>query len=224
MARNTCRKESLMHARITTVTGATNIDSGLAVLRDRVVPQMQQQKGFRGLSAAGDRAAGVVTVLSLWDSQVDLEASESAASNARRDAVRLMGGQVSVERYEQNVWDVGDTRPETGAKLHIRNIKVDPNRIDDNLDFFRQTVVPDMKTRPGFLAVRHLIDRNTGEGRVGSLWIDEASLAASLAQSEHRRAAAKDRGVEFGEDQVLELLYSTLVEGQLQTSPTRSST
>jgi hypothetical protein len=213
-----------MHAHITTVTGATDIDSGLALLRDQVVPQMQQQKGFRGLSASGDRTAGVVTVLSLWESPVDLEASESATCNARSDAVRLMGGQISVERYEQNVWEVGDTRPGPGAKLHIRNIKVDPNCIDGNLEFFCQTVAPDMKARPGFLAVRHLIDRNTGEGRVGSLWIDEGSLAASLARSEQRRAAAKSRGVEFGEDQVLELLYNTPVEEQPQTSSTRSST
>jgi heme-degrading monooxygenase HmoA len=171
---------------------------------------MQLQKGFRGLSAAGDRAEGVVTVLSLWDSQADLEASESAASNARGDAVRLMGSPVSVEHYEQSVWEVGDTRPGPGAKLHIRHVKIDPDRIDDNLDFFRQRVVPDMKARPGFLAVRHLIDRHTGEGRVGSLWTDEASLAASVTQSEPRRAAAKDRGVEFGEDRVLEVLYNTM--------------
>jgi heme-degrading monooxygenase HmoA len=199
-----------MHARITSVAGASDIDRGLALLRDQVVPHLQQQKGFRGLSAAGERAAGVVTVLSLWDSQADLDASESAPNAARGDAFRLMGGPVSVEHYEQSVWEVGDSRPGPGAKLHIRHVKIDPNRIDDNLDFFRQTVVPDMKARPGFLAVRHLIDRNTGEARVGSVWTDEASLAASLTQSEPRRAAAKDRGVEFGEDQVLEVLYNTM--------------
>jgi heme-degrading monooxygenase HmoA len=198
-----------MYVRITTVTGASDIDGGLAFLRDQVVPQMQQQKGFRSLSAAGDRAAGVVTVLSLWDSQADLEASESAANKARDDAARLMGGgEVSVERYEQTVWEVGDTRPGPGAKLHIRHIKIDPERIDDNLEFFRQTVVPDMKARPGFLAVRQLIDRSTGEGRVGSVWADQDSLAASLAQSEQRRAKAKDRGVEFGQDRVLEVLLN----------------
>jgi hypothetical protein len=59
------------------------------------------------------------------------------------------------------------------------------------------------------VAVRHLIHRNTGEGRVGSLWTDEASLNASLAKSAQRRAAAKDRGVQFGEDRVLEVLYTT---------------
>ncbi len=192
------------------MAGASDIDGGLALLRDQIVPQMQQQRGFRGLSAAGDRAAGVVTVLSVWDSQADLQASESAADKARGDTLRLMGGEVSVERYEQTVWEVGDTRPGPGARLHIRNIRLDPNRIDDNLDFFRQTVVPDMKTRPGFLAVRHLIDRTTGEGRVGSIWADQDSLAASLTQSEQRRAAAADRGVEFGEDRALEVLFSAM--------------
>jgi quinol monooxygenase YgiN len=199
-----------MHARITTVTGASNIDGGLAVLRDQVLPQMRQQTGFRGLSASGDRAAGVVTVLSVWDSEADLEASESAADKARGDAVRIMGGEVSVERYEQTVWTVGDTRPGPGAKLHIRHVKIDPARIEENLEFFRRTVVPEMKARPGFLAVRHLIDRSTGQARVGSVWADEDSLSASLAQSGQRRALAKDRGVEFGEDRVLEVLFTAM--------------
>ena len=199
-----------MHVRITTVTGASNIDGGLAALRDQALPQMRQQHGFRGLSAAGDRAAGVVTVLSVWDSEADLEASESAADKARGDAVRIMGGEVSVERYEQTVWTAGDTRPGPGAKLHIRHVKMDPARIEENLEFFRQTVVPEMKARPGFLAVRQLIDRSTGEARVGSVWADENSLSASLAQSEQRRALAKDRGVEFGKDRMLEVLFTAM--------------
>jgi heme-degrading monooxygenase HmoA len=199
-----------MHVRITTVTGASNIDGGVALLRDQVLPQMQQQTGFRGLSASGDRAAGVVTVLSVWDSEADLEAIESAADKVRGDAVRIMGGEVSVDRYEQTVWTVGDTRPGPGAKLHIRHVKVDPARIEENLEFFRRTVVPEMKARPGFLAVRHLIDRRTGQARVGSVWADEDSLSASLAQSEQRRALAKDRGVEFGEDRVLEVLFTAM--------------
>ena len=199
-----------MHVRITTVTGASDIDGGLALLRDRVVPQMGEQKGFCGLSAAGDRAAGVVTVLAMWDTPADLEASESAADKARGDVVRVMGGRASVERYEQTLWDVADSRPGPGAKLHIRRIKIDPGRIDDNLEFFRRTVLPDMKARAGFLAVRHLIDRGTGEGRVGSVWADDQSLSASLAQSEQRRAMAKDRGVEFGGGRVLEVFFNTM--------------
>jgi hypothetical protein len=91
---------------------------------------------------------------------------------------------------------VGEARPGPGTKLHIRHVKLDPARVHENVEFFRQTVLPQMQARPGFLAVRHLIDRSTGQGRVGSVWADEASLSASLAESEQRREMARDRGVD----------------------------
>lgn len=199
-----------MHVRINTVTGASRIDEGVQFLRDEVVPQLQQQKGFRGLSASGDRTAGVVIVLSVWDTEEDLEASESAAEKARGSAVNVMGGKVSVERYEQTVWEIGDTRPGPGTRLHIRHTKLDPARIDANLAFFRETVVPDMKATPGFLGVRQLINRETGEGRVGTLWADDTSLDASLARGEERRAMAAERGVQFGEEHRFEVLFAAM--------------
>jgi heme-degrading monooxygenase HmoA len=199
-----------MYVRITNVMGASDIDGGLALLRDQVLPQLQQQKGFQGFSVSGDRSAGVVTVLSVWDTEADLDASESTAEKARSDAVRVTGGQLGVERYEQNIWEVGDIPPGPGAKLHIRPIKMDPARIDDNLEFFRQNILPQIKGTPGFLGVRHLINRSTGEGRVGTLWADDDSLAASQANLEQFRAGAAGRGVEFGEDRVLEILLTSM--------------
>lgn len=199
-----------MHVRISTVTGASDIDGGIEFLRREVVPQLQQQKGFAGLSASGDRSAGLAVVLSVWETEADLDASESAADKARGGAVNVMGGQVSVERFEQTVWETGDTQPGSGARLHIRHTRMDPARIDANLEFFRQTVVPEMKATPGFLGVRHLINRATGEGRVGTLWADDDALAASLARGEERRATAAERGVEFGEEHRLEVLFAAM--------------
>ena len=198
-----------MHVRISTITGASDIDGGIAFLRDQVVPQLQQQKGFRGLNASGDRAAGLVTVLTSWDSEADLDASESAADKARSDAVRVIGGEVSVDRYEQLVWERGDTPPGPGARLHIRQISMDPSRIDENVEFFRQAVLPEMKATPGFLGCRNLINRATGTGRVGTVWADEEALRGALANADQRRARAVDRGIEFGDDQVLEVLFAS---------------
>ena len=199
-----------MHVRISTVTGASDIEGGIAFLRDQVVPQLREQKGFRGLSASGDRANGVVSVLSVWDSEADLDASESAADKARSDAVRLMGGDVTVERYEQTHWETAGSPPAAGAKLHIRSIKVDPATIDENLAFFRDTVVPQIKSTPGFLGLRQLMNRSTGEGRVGTLWADEEALRGALAASEQRRAQAAERGVQFLDDRVLEILFAAM--------------
>ena len=199
-----------MHARITTVTGASDLDGGFALLLDEGLPQLRAQRGFCGLRAAADRDAGVATVLSLWESEADLDASESSAAKTRAEVIRAMGGDSKIERYEQIVWIVCDSQPGLGSKLHLRRFTIDSTRVVEKLEFFRQTVLPEITARPGFMALSQLINRATGEGRVGSVWADEDSLRASLAQSEARRAAAGPRGIEFGEDRVLDVVFNAI--------------
>ena len=49
-----------------------------------------------------------------------------------------------------------------------------------------------------------------GEGRVGTLWADEEAFRIALARSEQRRAAASARGVEFGEDEIFKILFTSM--------------
>ncbi|HEX4864758.1 MAG TPA: hypothetical protein VFV02_11830 [Acidimicrobiales bacterium] len=191
------------------MTGATNIDAGLDFVKTEALPRLRQQKGYRGLSASGDRSSGTLNVLTQWDSEADMDASESAIEKVRQDAVDQTGGQMTVERYEQLVFEV-KTPPTPGAKLHIREIKMDPSKIDENLEFFKQVIVPELKNSPGFLALRNLMNRATGEGRVGTTWADDASLQAQLAQTEQRRSRAAERGVTFGQDRIAEVLFTAL--------------
>jgi heme-degrading monooxygenase HmoA len=199
-----------MHVRVTQITGATDIESGVAVLRDQVVPELQQQKGYRGLSASGDHSNGRLTVLSVWETAADLEASESTADKVRDDAMKVIGGEARVERYEQTVWETGAPPPSPGARLHIRHISMDPALIEENLAYFRDTVLPQMKATPGFLGVRQLIDRTTGEGRVGTIWAGDEALEESLRRAEGRRADAAQRGIRFGEQEVAEIFFSSM--------------
>lgn len=198
-----------MHVRITVVTGATNFDAGLDFVKTDAIPALRQQKGYRGLSASGDRASGTLNILTQWDTEADMDASESGIEKVRRDAVDKTGGTMTVERYEQLVAEM-KTPPTPGAKLHIREIKMDPSKIDENVEFFKQVIVPEFMNSTGFLSVRNLMNRSTGEGRVGTIWADEASLQAQLAQTEQRRARAQERGVTFGQDRIAELLFTAL--------------
>jgi heme-degrading monooxygenase HmoA len=199
-----------MHARLTTVTAATDIDGGVAYLRDSVLPEVQQQKGFRGLTVSADRSNGLVVVLALWDSEADLEASESVADKVRGESLKVLGGQARVDRFEQTVWEVGEVPPKPGSKLHIRPIKMDPSRLEENLDFFQQRVLPEIKATPGFMSVRQLLNRKTGEGRVGTVWANAESLELARTRSEERRATAAGRGVDFGEEMLLEVLFAAM--------------
>jgi heme-degrading monooxygenase HmoA len=198
-----------MHVRITTATDVNDIDALLALTREEVLPTARQQKGFRGVSVSGDRTAGVVYILTQWDSEADLDASESMAEKARGDAMKAMGGRMAVDRFEQLLWEA-DRPPAPGMKLQITEIKMDPARIDDNFVSFRDSVVPDMKSAAGFVSVRHMIKRDTGEGRVGSVWADDESVQAWRTRTEERRAIARERGVQFGEDRLLEILFAAM--------------
>jgi heme-degrading monooxygenase HmoA len=199
-----------VHVRITIVNGATNIDGGIEYMKNEVIPGLRQQKGYRGISISGDRTNGVVNVLAQWETQADMDASESATDKARQEAVNVMGGEFTVERYEQLVSEMQAPGPSLGSKLHIREIRMDPAKIDENLEFFKQVIVPEFKASKGFLSVRNLMNRTTGDGRVGTMWADEASLQAQLAQTEQRRARAAERGVQFGRDRLAEVLFLAL--------------
>ena len=149
-----------MFVRITTMQGATRIDEGIQHLRDVVAPQLQEQRGCQGLTASGDRAAGIVSVLTLWDTQEDLDASESAVEKLRTDSVAAFGGSdPTVERYEQTLAEVGAEPPGSGSRLQIRWVKMDPALVDDNIEFFKANVLPEIRSMPGFQALRQLINR-----------------------------------------------------------------
>jgi heme-degrading monooxygenase HmoA len=199
-----------MHVRVTTINGAAHIDEGVAFVKDQVVPEVRQQRGYRGLTVSGDRSGGIVAVLSLWETEQDMNASESTASKLRPQAVGIFGGEVSVATYEQMVAEVGDTPPGPGSALRVIQVKMDPAQVDDNVAFFRAEVLPQIKATPGFRGVRNLINRATGEGAVGTVWADQASLQAATAEAQKRMQQAEARGIEFGESSVREVLFSDL--------------
>ena len=129
----------------------------------------------------------------------------------RNEAVAAFGGGTqSIERFEQTVAEVGPNPPTPGSKRQIRRIKMDPATVEDNLAFFKSTVLPDIMATPGFQSVRQMINRSTGEGAVGTVWADDESLQAATAKADQRRAMAESRGVEFGEVSTRELLLAAL--------------
>ena len=83
---------------------------------------------------------------------------------------------------------------------------MDPAQLDETLAAFKSVVLAEIKAQPGFIAVRLLVDRSTGEGAVGLVWADNDSAKAGATASERRRAEAASRGVEFGEPMFREIL------------------
>ena len=198
-----------MCSRVVTVVGANNIDAGVDFVRDEVAPLLRQQKGFRGLTASADRAGGVLGVLSLWETEADRDASESALAKTREDARGIIGGELTVETFEELVFDVVQP-PVVGSSLLIRRISMDPANVDENIEFFKREVLPQIKANPGFRAVRNMINRQTGAGIVGTAWADEDSMKAAAEAAEARRQRASQQGVTLGEQSRREIVFADL--------------
>jgi len=195
-----------MFVRIVNFTGVRNVDNGIRYMRETVGPLLRQQTGFRGATASVDRSEGVLSILTVWDAEADREASEGTLAKAREEALRLIGGRISVEHYEQAVVEMV-TPPAPGAALLVQRVSMDPASVDDNLAYFKNEVVPQMKAQPGFLAVRHMIDRESGEGVVGTAWSDTGARDAAAKEGAKRRHQAVERGVAFGEQSSRDIVF-----------------
>jgi hypothetical protein len=87
---------------------------------------------------------------------------------------------------------------------------MDPSKVDENAAFFEREVLPELKAQPGFQAARNMINRETGEGAVGTIWADAESLDAAARVADSRRERAAGQGVTFGEQTRREVLLGEL--------------
>jgi heme-degrading monooxygenase HmoA len=198
-----------MFTRLLTFKRATDIDGGVTYLRDEVLPVLNAQHGYRGVTASADRAGAVFGILSLWESESDRAASDSALGKARAEAVKIVGGDLTVENLEQ-VAEVITKPPMAGCGLVVTRTSMDPASVDDNIAFFKNEVSAQIKAEPGFCALRNMIDRQTGRGVVGTVWENRGAMEAFAAKSSERRAPAVSRGISFDETSYRELLLAEL--------------
>lgn len=198
-----------MHTRVLTFTGAKNIDGGVDFLRQKVVPVLNEQKGYRGVTASADRSGAVLGILSLWETESDRDASDSALTNARQEGLDLIGGELTVETFEQLLAEVSSP-PGPGSALIVTRISMDPAKIDENFAFFKSDILPRIKANAGFQAVRNMINRKTGHGLVGTVWADQDTMKAAATEAQSRRQEGIARGVSFGDVSYREVLFSDL--------------
>jgi len=199
-----------MHCRVVTFTGATDIDAGAGFVREKVIPSLRDQKGYRGLSASADRSHGVLGVFTMWDTEAERDASWDALARLRREGLDTVGGAMSVENYELMLQVIGDIEPSPGSCLMMLPFSVAPARVDEHLASFRSQDLPELRAAPGFRAVRFLMNRETGSGITGTSWSDESAMATAAATAESRRAGAAASGVVFGEPS-----YRKIVAGDI---------
>lgn len=92
-----------MFARASTIPGSREkAGEAVSILEAQVLPQIQELDGFSGILGLVDRETGKSLVITLWETQEALRASEEAANTLRADAAKELGSTASplVDRYE----------------------------------------------------------------------------------------------------------------------------
>jgi hypothetical protein len=91
-----------MHARVVTFQGSLDkIQDPGSHFRERVLPVLRQQTGFKSTHLLVDRTRGKLVGISLWESEQAVEAARAALDPIGRESAAAFGASApSVESYE----------------------------------------------------------------------------------------------------------------------------
>jgi heme-degrading monooxygenase HmoA len=153
-----------MYARSTTIQAQTSsIDDGIAHVRDTVMGALEGLDGFIGMSLLVDRQSGRCIATSAWETEEAMRASADAVRPVRDRAVEIFGGPAEVEEWEIAALH-RDHRSADGACVRATWVKIDPDQIDQGIEFYRTTILPALEDLEGFCSSSLMVDRATGRG------------------------------------------------------------
>ncbi|WP_293017745.1 hypothetical protein [Mycolicibacterium sp.] len=154
-----------MYARSTTINAQPSaIDSGVAHLRDEVMPQLQGLDGFVGMSLLTDRESGRCIVVTAWESQDAMNAVAEQVRPIREKATQMFSGDApTVDEWDIAILHRARQMPE-GACARVTWGHVDPAHADAAIEHFKMNIVPDSEALEGFCSTSLLVNRNTGRG------------------------------------------------------------
>jgi quinol monooxygenase YgiN len=176
-----------MYARTTTVHGdPQRVDDGIAHVRDRVMPAVLDMDGCVGMSMLADRASGRCIVTAAWADEAAMRASAEGVKTMREQARQVMGGEMEVQEWEIAVMHRMH-EAHNGACTRVIYGSIDADRLDDAVGTMRMSVLPKLEDLPGFCAVSHMIDRETGRSSTAVTYDSRADMAAAHDQAKALR-------------------------------------
>ncbi len=188
-----------MYARSTTIEAQPeSIDSGVAHVRDEVMPALRQVDGCVGLSLLVDRESGRCIATSSWQTREAMHAGAEQVRPVRDRAAQAFGGSPTVDEWEIAVLH-RDHRSGPGAAVRATWLKVRPDQFDRAIEFYRESVLPDIEQLEGFCSASLLIDRTSWRA-VSSSTFDSAE--AMQRNGDRARSLRTARLRDLGADQV----------------------
>ena len=179
-----------MYARSTTFKDRPEaLETVIAMVRDEVMPAVQEMQGCVGLSMLVDRTSGSCIVTTAWASEPDLQSSAPRVAPLRDRAHRLFGSRPEVRVWEIAVLHRAQTSGE-GACARVTWLRVPPDEVDEQVAAFRTGTLPQVEQLPGFCSASLLVDRTTGRSALAVVYDSAETLAESRQAAAGLRADA----------------------------------
>jgi len=200
-----------VYARSTTVQGSPDrVDLAIAMVRDEVLPAVNQMPGCLGLSMMIDRQDGHGIVTTSWESEEAMRATAEAVAPMRERAANLMGGTATVQEWEIAVMHRAHHAP-AGTCVRSTWLRSDPAGVERALDVFKLGVLPRVEELQGFCSASLLINRESGLAVSSVAFDDLAAIEASRDAAQAIRAGAvKQIGAEVLDVREHELILAHL--------------
>jgi quinol monooxygenase YgiN len=200
-----------MFARYTTVRGDPNkIDATVDYVDGNARDAVQATEGNCGFAVLVDPDAGRVVGASYWDSAESMAASEAGLAATRSAAAAVLGGEVSIERFEVAV-GFRHSIPARGALCRLSRLQVDLDQVNEVVTLMQQESLPRIKGSAGLCSFQLLLNRETGAGLVVSSWDSQAAADAFWPTAQELRTRASElSSVRFSDPENLTMIRTTV--------------
>jgi heme-degrading monooxygenase HmoA len=175
-----------MYARSTSIRGnLSNLDAGIAYVRDEVMPSVKRTDGCVGLSMLTDRESGRCIVTTSW---ADADAMRAATEDVH--PIRLMQA-LGAQGLDIQEWEIAVLHRERpagdGAGAQVTWARIPPNHLNELLDAYRHNLMPRLQELMGFDSLSMLVDRRTGRTVSVTAFETRDALALVRKQARHLR-------------------------------------
>ncbi len=183
------QRRQIMYARSTSIQAQpSSLDTGIAHMRDTVLPALEGIDGCVGLSLLVDRTSGRCIATSSWESEEAMGASTESIQPIRDRAAELFGG--SGPQVEE--WNIAamhrEHRATEGACVRVTWVKVSPDQMDQGINFYKMTILPALEELEGFCSGSLLVNRTSGHGVAAATFDNAEALERNKDQLDRIRA------------------------------------
>jgi quinol monooxygenase YgiN len=188
------QEASMMYARSSTISARpSSIEDGIAHVREQTMPALMEMPGCVGLSLLVDRDTGRCIATSSWENEDAMRSSETAVGSLRSMAAEQFGG--SLEKVQE--WDIAVLHREhssmEGTCARCAWLQSPMGEVDQTIDAFIHTVLPEVEGMNGFCSASLFVDRSSGMTVGATAWDSREAMDKSRAGTHQMRTNTASR-------------------------------